>query len=184
MLRRSSGRRRCDRPERRGARGSSGSQREPSLLRELGLHEPEQPAVVGGGILDLLRVLEQEGAGIGIELLLGQEILDQDSPDQLSGSRLVLHVSELSRDQPLDHGLRHPPCELLFSRHDPRRSGYMAVEGVSSRNYPESQEKCALQDAQKGPDARPCPTAAREAYSGWRAAAEGEASGYGESRRA
>jgi hypothetical protein len=74
-------------------------------------------------------MLQQEGTGIGVELLLGQEILDQDTPDQLSGSRLVLDVRELSRDQPLDHGLRHPPCELLFSRHDPGRSGYMAVRG-------------------------------------------------------
>src|SRR5687768_7132056 len=78
-------------------------------------------------------MLEQEGPSIGVELLLGQEILDQDAPYQFSGSRLVLDIGELSRDQPLDHGLRHPRCKLLFSRHDPGRSGYMAVEGVSSR---------------------------------------------------
>src|SRR5262245_3235414 len=98
---------------------SCGSQDEPSLLGELALHESEEPPVVRGRVPDLLRVVQQKGAGVRIKLLLGQEILREDAPDDLSGTGLVPDFAELSADQPLDHGLRDPPGDLLSARHDP-----------------------------------------------------------------
>src|SRR5262249_44348069 len=122
---------------------------------ELDLHEAEESTVVRRGILDLLGVLEQQGPGIRVDLLLRQQVLDQDAPDHLSRSALVLDVGELSRDQPLDHGLRHPSRDLLSSNHDSGRSGYMGPEGVSRRTIRKVRKNMRLVTGQEEPESRP-----------------------------
>ena len=101
---------------------------EPPLLGELALHQGEDPLVVGGRVADLLGVVHQEGAGVGVDLLFGVQVLDEDSADHLSAPALVPDLDELARrpgaSPPPRHASRQPrpvsPCAA---------SGYTAPAG-------------------------------------------------------
>src|SRR5262245_34334968 len=77
-------------------------------------------------------MVEQERARIRVELRLGEQVLGEDAVNEFPGAMLVLDLCKLPRRQPLDHGLGHPPRNLVSSRHDPKRREHTAARGESS----------------------------------------------------
>src|SRR5262245_48853409 len=102
-------------------------------------------------------MVEQERARIRVELLLGEQVLGEDAVNEFPGAMLVLDLCKLPRRQPLDHGLGHPPRNLVSGRHDPKRREYTAARGESSGTIWKISQKLRSARREKDPKPRSFP---------------------------